>query len=169
MAEAILANRMRALAFPLRVHSAGLGAMGGPADEMIRTVLLSRGFEYGGHESTRVTHEAIDRATLVLAMERRHVVDIATTVPGSFAKTFGLTEVVALGDQYGGRRPDESIAAWIRRLQVDRHPRGVLKFSPDFDVADPHGGPPAGYERCADQLTQLIDALVVLLFGTDAR
>ena len=143
--------------------------MGGPADEFVQRVLLARGFEFSGHASMPVTDRGIADASIVLAMERAHVVQIATNVPGSFAKTFGLTEIVTLGDRKGGRRADEPIAAWVERIQADRLPSDVLKFSPDFDVADPHGGPLAGYERCADQLTRLIDALVVLLGGSDAH
>jgi protein-tyrosine phosphatase len=168
MAEAILAGRLRDLGAQMRVGSTGLRAVGGPADEIAREVLATRGLDLSRHKSTGVTPRDIMDATLVLVMERAHLIEIGTTVPGSWSRTFGLTEVVALGERHGPRRADESIGEWLARLQVHRDPSGVLQAGTEFDIADPHGGTVAAYERCADQLTRLIDALVVLLCGTGA-
>ena len=163
MAAAILANRLDSARFPLRARSAGLRATGGPADDLVEKVLTGRGFDYRSHDSVRATNEVIDRAALVLVMERAHLLEIATTVPDSFAKTFGLTEIVALGNRHGARRKDEPLDQWLSRLCLDRSPATALRGRAEFDVEDPHAGPLSGYERCADQLTRLIDELVILL------
>jgi protein-tyrosine-phosphatase len=163
MAEAILASRLRAHRAGVLVRSSGLRAMGGPADEKARRVLAARGLDLSRHESRAVTNDDIADAALVLAMERAQVAEIAMAVPGSFAKTLGLTEIVRLGERHGPRRDDESIAAWVERLQVDRRPVDVLQADASFDIADPHGGTVAEYERCVEQLTGLLDALVALL------
>ncbi len=156
-------NRLRRIDAPAHVGSAGLRAVGGPPDELAQQALAARGFDRYRHEPNGVTPELIADATVILAMERAHVAEIAMTMPNAFAKTFGLTEIVALGAIHGPRRDEETVSAWLARLQAGRRPVDVLQADATYDIADPHGGSTAGYERCANELTRLIDALIVLL------
>ncbi len=165
MAEAILADRLHDLELAIRVRSRGMSAVGGAADPGARRALESRGLDLSQHRSARVDLDAINDAVLVLAMERAHVAEIATALPAAFAKTFGLTEIVVLGERHGPRQIDEPLETWLDRIQTGRRSAHVLGADANFDIADPYGGTPAAYERCADNLTRLIDAFVRLAFA----
>ncbi len=163
MAAALLADRLWVGGASFDVVSAGVRAVGGPADETARIVLERRGLDISDHESTQLAGATVAEAALVLVMERAHMPAVTELAPRSFSKVFGLTEIVGLGARHGGRRPNESLTNWVARLHDGRNPSEVLRAGPDFDVVDPHGKSRADYERCADELSRLVNKFAALI------
>jgi len=163
MAEAILAARVGALREPVRARSAGVHAVEAPPSPLAQEVLADRGLDLSAHVAQRVTNDRIADAKLVLTMERGHVAAVVALAPEAFSRTFGLTEIVRLGEQHEARGADEELDAWLARLHAGRRPSDVLRADSSFDITDPYGGSRADYEKCVDRLTHLIDALVVLV------
>jgi len=70
MAEALLAQRLKTLAFSAIVESAGTAALvGHPADRMAQTLLGERGLNLAQHRARQLTPELIRSFELILVME----------------------------------------------------------------------------------------------------
>ena len=63
------------------------------------------------------------------------------------------------GEFVGPRLPGQEVDAWVRAAQGDRDRSALAHVSPADDVADPYGGPYAGYEVTAAELDDLTGAL----------
>lgn len=162
MAEALLRHRLDAAGVAAAVASVGRLADGVPATAGAVAALAARGIDLAAHRSRRVSLEHLRRADLVLAMERDHVRRIVVADPASWPRTFTLRELVRRGERIGPRRPGEPLTDWLARAHGGRTTAGLIDPCPDDDVADPIGGPAAGYVRTAADLDDLLDRLVRL-------
>src|SRR5439155_22350468 len=125
---------------PVTVSSAGIQAVPGlPATP--RTVDAARrlGLDLAAHVSTVLEPAEIQRADMVLGLERRHVQEVVLNDRTAFPKTFTLKELVRRGTDVGPRTPDESLAEWLARAHQGRRPIDLLGVSDDDDVTDPTG------------------------------
>jgi protein-tyrosine phosphatase len=138
---------------------------GYPATDDTVAVLAGRGIDLQAHRSQTLTRPLTAAADLVLTMERAHLRVAATLSPGAFAKTFTLKEFVRRGHERGARLAGEDLAAYLGRVGAGREARQLLQADPADDVADPQGGPRAGFVATVDELDVLARGLVDLLFG----
>jgi protein-tyrosine-phosphatase len=164
MAEALLRHRLTERGVTARVSSAGIAAEGRPASASATEVMAEFGLDIRGHRSSLLTAERVASADLILAMAREHVREAVVLVPDAFGRTFTLKELVRLGRERGPRAASESLSSWLARMHEGRTPLAHLGSSPDDDVADPIGQRMAVYERTADELVELTDALVELVW-----
>jgi hypothetical protein len=88
----------------------------------------------------------LQRADLVLGMERAHVRHSVLLEPEAWPRAFTLKELVRRGAELGPRPPVESPGAWLARAHEGRDRPDLLGDSPLDDVADPYGGPSSAYE-----------------------
>jgi protein-tyrosine phosphatase len=168
MVEALLGRHVAERGIQAHVSSAGLLSDGQPAAEATERVMVDHGLDLTGHRTRRLTRELVAGADLVLAMAREHVREAAVLEPTAFGRTFTLKELVRRGRAIGPRPSGETTAAWLARVHAGRTPSLHLGASPDDDVPDPIGHRMAVHERTADELVELTDALVELLWSADA-
>ncbi len=157
MAERLLAEFLvrRAPDSDVFVSSAGTHARpGDPAASGMQRIATSWGLDLDYHRSRRVTHDLVAEQDLVLTMEDAHRTSVSRLAAGTGRRTFTITELVALSaaQPSTGEHPlVDQVAVWH-----NARARTVLDAP---DVADPYGGPQAGYERTAWQLADLVERL----------
>jgi protein-tyrosine phosphatase len=162
MAAALLARELAARGVRAQVHSAGtLGSNLLPPAEVM-TVLAVHGLDVTGHRSRLATASDLERADLILAMAREHLRHAAVVAPGAWPRAFTIRELVRRGDLIGPRLPGETVPQWLARAHDGRTRRALLGDSAQDDIADPMGGPLAGYEQAAAGLRQLAGRLADL-------
>ena len=164
MAASLFSGQAAARAGRPGVASAGLGDAGIPAPDEVVEVMLRRGVDLTSHRSTTLTAPMVAAADLVIGMSLRHVQEAVLLEPVAWERTFRLKEIVRRGEFIGPRLPGQAAAAWIRAAQGDRERTALAHVSPGDDVADPFGGPYAGYEATADELDDLTGRLAALLW-----
>jgi protein-tyrosine phosphatase len=133
------------------VATAGLHGGGHPPTAAALAQLGHRGWSVQGHASRAVDAERLADCDIVVTAERAHVVSIAGRWPGLFDRTFTLPELVGLLDTIAPTEVD----VWAR-LGDARTAKAVYLDAPEVgEIAEPGGGSPADWRRCA----QTIDAL----------
>lgn len=167
MAEAMLRSQLAGRLADVRLASAGTFSQGRPATDTAVAVLADRGIDLRAHQSRYLSAELVGGADLVLGMARVHVRESAVLAPEAFGRVFTLKELVRRGGAIGPRRLDEPLEAWLARAVEGRRPADVMGDSPADDVADPVGQPRSVYERTADEIQGLLDALVGLVWGAE--
>jgi protein-tyrosine phosphatase len=165
MAEALLSDRLAARGATAAVASAGLRAAGQQPPAEVVTVLSDRGIHVAGYRSRQLTPADLADADLILGLSREHVRHCAVLRPDAWPRAFTLRELVRRGAQAGPREPDEPLAGWLARAAAGRARRDLLGHAPQDDVADPFGGPLAGYAATAGLLDRLAGDLVALCWG----
>lgn len=165
MAEALLRRQVAERGIDLGVSSAGTTADGYPASEPAVRVMHDLGLDISGHRSRVISPELVGDADLIIAMAREHVREVVVLDPPTFARTFTLKELVRRGNELGARTGAEPLASWLGRLQSGRTPSMHLGSSATDDIADPMGQRMAVYERTADEISELTEALCDLLWA----
>lgn len=158
MAEGLLRHRLQGL--DVRVRSAGMLENGRPASDHGVAILRERGIDLSTHRSTLVSAELLLSSDLVLGMAREHA-RVVVDAPEAWPKTFLLKEIVSLGEERGGRSPEQPFDEWLQKLHAGRSPQSLMAAT-GLDVEDPYGGSRRDYEKTAAELTDLIDRLVRL-------
>jgi protein-tyrosine-phosphatase len=164
MAEALLRHRLEGRRVDVHVGSAGLRFDGEPASANGVDVLADRGVDLSAHRSRIVNRELLEGTDLALAMAREHLREAVLARPDLWGRAFTLKELVRRGGMIGPRAPGESIEAWLARAHSGRNRADLLGSSADDDVEDPIGMPRSAYEKTANELSDLIDHLVDLLW-----
>ncbi len=167
MAAALLARRLSSRAVPAEVVSGGFLPGGHPVPPEVRAALAPFGADLSGHRSHRLTRGDIEGADLILTMTTQHLREAALLVPGALGRTFSLGEAVTRGEAMGPRPTGTDPFDWVAALSAGRNPRELLGRSPE-DVADPFGGPAAGYRATATLLDGLLGRLTGLLWPAPA-
>jgi protein-tyrosine-phosphatase len=173
MAAALFAARMKDLADPVEVSSAGIPTGGSLVSSEVpvevREAMALYGIQLEGHQSRSITEPMLKAVDLVIGMGRRHVQEAILLDPPCWPKAFTLKEVVRLGTVVGPRRPDQGIRSWIDSVHGDRSRTSLAHRSTVDDVADPYGGTLAQYQSTAAELAQLIGRLTGLLWPESAH
>ncbi|MBV8160271.1 MAG: hypothetical protein JO265_05050 [Acidimicrobiia bacterium] len=169
MAEAFLRHRLEGRKVDVRVGSAGLRFVGEPASAHGVDVLAERGVDLSGHRSRIVDRELLEGSDLVLAMSREHLREAVLALPEVWPRAFTLKELVRRGEVMGPRAPGESLEAWLARAHSGRNRLDLLGASPDDDVEDPIGLSRSDYEDTADELSNLVDRVVDLVWPAAAE
>jgi protein-tyrosine phosphatase len=146
------------------VASAGLlqGGYGSPPE--VVTAMAEVGIDLSRHRSTQISPELVAASDVVLAMGRRHAREVVLLDGRAWDRTFTLKEFVRRGETVGGRGPDEALGSWLGRLHRGRQRTDLVGNAPADDVADPIGGPLAGYRKTARELGALVDEAASLLW-----
>ncbi len=153
----------------VRVTSAGLRLAGEPASGHGVDVLGTRGIDLSAHRSRIVDRELLESTDLVLAMAREHLREAVLALPDIWPRAFTLKELVRRGETIGPRAPGESVGQWIARAHSGRNRQDLLGSSSTDDVEDPIGLDRSAYEKTADELSDLVDRLVDLLWPPAAE
>jgi protein-tyrosine phosphatase len=177
MAEALFAAKAKEHGVPVEVRSAGVAAADGiPMSAHASEVLRERQVPHEG-KSCAVSAEAVEWADLILTMTTGHKRMLLERYPEALEKTHTLKEYVEdrpevlaeikelerlymewhLRQAIGGKLSDEERA---RLLELE----GKV---PDFDIADPFGGPIELYRQVADELDAALDKLIKKLAEAD--
>lgn len=164
LAVAMLQRRLAHRDPAIVVESAGLGADGYRATPPTIDAGAVLGLDLSTHRSRRIEAPLVARAELVVGMERRHVREVVVLEQRSFPRTFTLKELVRRGSEIGARSSDDSLAAWLDRVNVGRRPTDLLGSSRDDDIADPTTDPLADYDEMAREVDDLVARLVGLAF-----
>jgi protein-tyrosine phosphatase len=148
------------------VSSAGLLPGGAPATADARRAVDG----LDDHVSRQLSPAMVDDASLVLAMERRHLREVVVSSPDAFGRTFTLRELVRRASAAGARRVDEgeTFEAWLARVGAGRRAGDLVGDDPSDDVADPIGQPPAVYRATAGDLSELLGRFVALAWPQPA-
>ena len=153
----------------MHVGSAGLRFNGEPASANGVDVLAERGLDLSGHRSRIFDRDLLEGTDLALAMAREHLRESVLARPDLWPHAFTLKELVRRGGMIGPRAPGESIDAWLARAHSGRNRADLLGSSPEDDVEDPIGLSRADYQKTANELSDLIDRLVDLLWPAAAE
>ena len=153
----------------MHVGSAGLRLVGEPASANGIDVLAERGLDMSSHRSRIFDRELLEGTDLTLAMSREHLREVVLSLPDTWPRAFTLKELVRRGEMIGPRAPGESIDGWLARAHSGRNRADLLGASPDDDVDDPIGLSRSAYKKTADELSDLVDRLVDLLWPAAAE
>lgn len=164
MVEALLRDRLASRSVEAVVHSAGLLRDGAPASDGSVRAMAARGLDISDHVSRVVTEDMVRPADLVIGLAREHVREAAVLTDDGLARTFTLRELARRAEEAGPRQTDEALDAYLARVGEGRRATDLLGASAADDVADPIGGSRRRYERTAQEIEALVDAVVAHLF-----
>jgi protein-tyrosine phosphatase len=170
MAEAILKDLAARNGKPLEIRSAGVATVEGmPISPHAAATLRKRNLALPGSSSVLSADEVL-WANLILTMTAGHKRAILERFPEALSKTYTLKEYALRGD------PVMDDVAEAERLYTEWQVRQTLgqnltaedrerlfelqRRIPDFDIADPFGGPLSLYEQCADEIEDILMTLV---------
>lgn len=135
-----------------------------PVDPFAVEALAAHGLSVPLEPSRHLTTADVARADLVLCLERRHLRDVVVRDREALRKSFTVRELVRRGERIGPRPSGTSVASWLAAAGEGRELATLTTDAPDDDVADPTGGPEAGYEHTARWLDALLGRLIGLLW-----
>ncbi len=134
---------------------------GRPAEGEVIDLLAERGLDIADHRTRIMTPELVEQATVIIGMERRHVIEVVGRDESAYDKTFTLPELVrrleALPDE------DEDGVAVVRTpaealLEVahGRTHRDLLRILGDDEIRDPIGKSGRVFDHTADVIDDLV-------------
>jgi protein-tyrosine phosphatase len=168
MAEGLLRARMEAAGLDVAVSSAGLLFDGRPAEPNAVAALARMDIDISEHLARKITPEILAPADLVLAMEHRHVREVALADSGALSRTFTLPDLVVRAEA-APRHEGEAFAAWVSRLSSGRSTEELVRADPRLEVTDPMGGSKRVFRQNAGRLDELIGRLVTVLMPAIAE
>jgi protein-tyrosine phosphatase len=162
IAEAVL--RREAEGLPVRVRSFGtMDLRSGHALSEAIELASSYGLDLMAHRSRPLAGHDLSAADLVIGFEPIHVSTAVVSARAQREHTFLITELVAGLDKRAPSQEDgivDRARAAVR--QADEARKAAPGTSPE--IADPIGGPSAGYRKTADEVYRLTTRLAELLF-----
>ena len=159
MTEALLRAAAETRGLDVSVDSAGFVTQDEEATPVVVDIMGERGLDISSHRSRKVTAEIVNTADLIVAMERRHVRDLALLANDAVARIDTLGGLVARLQGVDGGSPNERIsAATATRVASDMLGRGA------DEVDDPFGKSKRVNRHTADRLTELSQALIAGVF-----
>ncbi len=182
MAEAIFEERLikgYPHLFPLvKVHSAGTAAIEGNrvTESAVQTMDLW-GIDISNHRAHALTSNMLEKADLVLAMAREHVLSIERIAAGNMSKVFPLKYVASMKKEIMGNlgleSPKEEEELFSRLSSVKEFLLKDLGVEGDFrvmgnassDIIDPIGGTLETYLTVAEEINSAVIDLMYILFG----
>lgn len=162
MAEVLLRARLATVAPEVVVGSAGLLFNGRPAESHAVRTLAKRGLDLSSHAAQTISADLLRDASVIIGMERMHVLKVADLDPDLFARSFTLPELVASTDVMGPRPGHVALRSWVERAGSLRTRDNYTAPEPSTEVADPMGGTSRAFRACADEIDQLLEAFVDL-------
>ncbi|WP_027094330.1 low molecular weight protein arginine phosphatase [Cohnella thermotolerans] len=166
MAEAMLRKMAEQRKLDVEVRSAGVSTVDGlPISSHAAEALRRRSLPLP-EGSTSLTGEGAAWADLILTMTSGHKRAVIERFPEAAGKTFTLKEYALSGEAVMDdvAEAERIYAEWqVRQALGESLPeedrKRLLELQaklPDFDVADPFGGPLEVYERCAEEIAEAL-------------
>jgi sulfate adenylyltransferase len=151
----VVARRMAGPSSSLQFGSAGVRATdGNPMDPPMAAEAAGRGALVDGFRSTRLTHQLIDAADLILTAESAHRRWILEERPIALQKAFSLGQF-ARGLAVAEPGPADTLLERVRSR--------AATALPGDDVADPYGLGAAGAKTAAAEIGRLLAAILPAL------
>lgn len=166
VAATLMGRRLAQLGADVVVDSAGLIRGGAPSPPELVTACRQVGVDLSAHRSRRIDAADVSTADLVVGMAREHVREAVILDPDAFPRTFSLREVVRRAGLAGGRTDGAGLREWLAVLHDGRKASDLLGASLEDDVADPVGGPAAGYRMMVDEVDGLVGRLMAAGWST---
>jgi protein-tyrosine phosphatase len=166
IAAAFLRRRLEGESPGVEVDSAGLLDEGRPASREAVVTARDYGVDLSAHVSRRMTSQLLAESDLVLGMGVEHVREAVALLPDVLPRAFTLKELVDRAERVGPRASGEQLSDWLARVDTGRDVAELLRIAGDLDVADPTGGPPAGYRALAEELDSVLRRLVQLAWSS---
>lgn len=138
------------------ITSAGTNAALGrrPVPEAVSTVLELTGEEMRS-TAVQISPEAAEAADLILTMTKGQRATVTTLSPHSVRHTFTLLEFARITELLGREGTHRTLAELVHVCTPLRRLANAVPGS--LDIADPYGGPPAGYMQSFDLITQAVE------------
>jgi protein-tyrosine-phosphatase len=170
MAEGILRRMAEAQGLhQIEVRSAGIAAYeGAPVSRHAAAILQEKGFNQT-LTSSSLTGALMDWADVVLTMTSGHKQHAIQRFPQYIDKIHTLKEFVADPEAAGKLAELEQLVAELQVKQSLAQPvteeerrrlRELELALPDYDIADPFGGPLPLYRQCAEEIEHSLTRLV---------
>jgi protein-tyrosine-phosphatase len=167
MAEALMWSRLaeRGCDGDVTASSAGFGTEGIPVRPEVLQVMTDASAAAWLHEhrSRRVTPEMVLSADMTVTMTRQHMIEIVTTTPEAWSKTFTLSDLARRAASAGPRRPGEGLDSWVERVHAGRTRLSAMALATGDDIADPIGGRLRVYEATCLEIDRLVTGLAYLM------
>ena len=165
LAAACLTRIFATRGLDIAVTSAGVNASTGSSatSGTVRTA-KDLGLDLAEHRSQPTTRELLAGADLILGMERLHLREAVVLERQAFPRSFTLKELVRRGEELGPRRPGETQADWLAAAHRDRQPADLFGASRDDDIADPTTDMTVDHDTMAQEVAELVQRLVGLLW-----
>lgn len=164
MASAILSDLVARRGLPVTVSSAGFLTQDEPASANAVRVLADEGIDLSAHRSRILGAEDLEGADLVVAMEYRHVREVAVLLPAALERSFTLPDLARRATEIGPRRPGELASSWIARAGAGRRAADLMVKRPEGEVSDPYGRSKRAYRKTRAELEGLIQSIVSHLY-----
>jgi protein-tyrosine phosphatase len=161
MAAAFLARGLERAGVDAQVLSAGTNAeVGRPAASPVVETMRGFGIELSEHVSRQLTPQLARGAHVVLGLTREHLREAVMMDPRLLDTGFTVKELARRAGMQGYRPATEDVVPWLGKLVADRDVLELMGADPIDDVADPIGGPMAGYQDSAAELHELVDRII---------
>ena len=159
IAEAVL--RREADGLPVRVRSFGtMDLPSGPALSEAIELAPRYGLDLMSHRSRPLAGEDLSGADLVIGFEQIHVSTAVVRAGAQRERTF----LVAGMDESAPSQEDGVVDRARAAVRQADEARKAAPGTPQ-EIADPIGGPAAGYRKTADEVYRLTKRLAERLFG----
>jgi protein-tyrosine-phosphatase len=163
MAAALLGAQLDARGVHWDVQSAGFVSAGVPAPANVIKVMGTMGFDLSSHRSQAVDRSLVESSDLVVTMSRQHLVDLAIDGDFTWHQCFTFGDLLRRANRVGGRASEESVPAWVARLDGGRRRASILGQPLSDDIPDPMGGRLSAFVATRDQLAAMTVELAKLL------
>lgn len=161
--EALLGCHLHERGVDARTASVGTVGEAMPPMPEVVDLLAAHGVDVADHLSQSIDASVVAAADLVLTAEVQHVVHVAGSWRGTFARTFTLPEFVRRADAVGPRS-GAPMPEWLQAVGEGR-PTGVdyLHDESIGEVDDPTGGPPEVWSRSFAEIDEWCRRVAELL------
>lgn len=177
MAEGLLRRLAKESGINLEVRSAGVAALERfPVAENALLVLQEKGIEED-MSSTLLSADWAEWAELILTMTVHHKQEVIQRFPQTADKTFTLKEYaeddpehLALIKNWEQRYADFQIKQVLSQPITEEEKSEFLQLGqkmPDYNIADPFGGPLETYRDCAEEIEAELIKLVEKIKNMD--
>ncbi len=169
MAAALFAGQLTDADDPVEVSSAGLLEGGLPVPDEVLGVMEGYGIDLRAHRSRTLTPDMLEGADLVIGMGRRHVNEAVLLDPPCWQQAFRFRELIRRGEALGPRAASQGVRSWIAAVHGDRDRAALAHRVAADEIADPYGGPLAGYRSTAAELASLTGRLAALVWPDEQQ
>jgi protein-tyrosine phosphatase len=166
MAEMIAKAMLRSSSCPILVTSAGTRARAGhPMAPHALTTLRDLGLDGSAHHARPLDNALVSDADLILTMETEHRGSAVTMEPAAMHKTFTLLEFAHLTGGRNRRHKSDTVGRAHAVVRAVAGRRGAPARRHPVEIADPYGGPPEEYHRCAREMGASLSHVLGELLG----